>query len=63
MAKNRSQGVRCTNCGCFLDRNERCDCEQLEAERRAERKRAETRRIVEHNLRIMEQAEKEWEYA
>ena len=63
MAKSRSQGVRCVNCGCYLDPGDRCDCEQLEAERLAERKRAETRRIVEQNLRIIEQAEKEWEYA
>ena len=57
------QAVRCVNCGCRLAPGERCDCERVEAERRAAEKAANTRRIVEHNLRMMEQAQLEYLYS
>ena len=63
MAKRDSPGVLCVNCGCRLDSGERCDCEQQEAQRRTERKAARTREIIAHNLRMMEQAQEEWDYA
>ncbi len=63
MLRKKGPGIRCANCGCHLDPGERCDCEQREAERRAAEKAAATRRIVEHNLRMMEQAMVEFDYA
>lgn len=63
MARKKGPGIRCVNCGCHLDPGERCDCEKLEAQRRSAAKQAETRRIVEHNLRMMEQALVEFDYA
>lgn len=56
-------GIRCVNCGCRLDHGERCDCEKITAEKRTAEQMEKTRRIVEHNLRVMEEAEKEWQYA
>ena len=63
MVKRNGPGIRCVNCGCHLDPGERCDCERVEAERRAAEKAANTRRIVEHNLRVMEQAQLEFYYS
>lgn len=57
------QAVRCVNCGCRLDPGERCDCEQQEAQRKTAAQQAKTRCIVEHNTRMMEQAQLEWGYA
>lgn len=59
----KSPGICCVNCGCRLDPGERCDCEKITAEKRTAEQLARTRRIVEHNLRVMEEAEKEWQYA
>lgn len=63
MAKKNGPDIRCVNCGCHLDPGERCDCEQQEAQNKAARKAAETRRIIAHNLRVIEEAQREWEYA
>ena len=63
MAKRNGPGIRCVNCGCHLDPGKRCDCERVEAERRAAEKAANTRRIVEHKLRVMEQAQLEFYYS
>ena len=49
-------GIRCVNCGCRLDPGERCDCEKITAEKRTAEQMERTRRIVEHNLRLMEEA-------
>lgn len=62
----KSPGIRCVNCGCRLDPGERCDCEKITAEKRTVEQLARTRRIVEHNLRVMEEVDrvwKEWWYA
>ena len=63
----KTPGIRCTECGATLDRNEYythvCDCEREAAEKRTAEQLARTRRIVEHNLRMVEEAEKEWQYA
>ena len=59
----KSAGIRCMECGCRLDPGERCDCEKITAEKRTAEQLAKTRRIVEHNLHVMEEAEKEWQYA
>lgn len=67
MSKKSRPGILCCECGARIDRSEyythRCECEQKIAENRAEQKAAETRRTVEHNLRVMEQAMIEWDYA
>lgn len=63
MSRKNSPGIVCVNCGCRLDPGERCDCERTEAERRAAARAAETRRIVEHNPRMMEQAQMEFYYS
>lgn len=59
--------IRCTECGAYLDRGEyhvhRCECERMIAEKKAEQKKARTAGIVAHNMRMMEQAAIEWEYA
>lgn len=55
--------VRCTDCGAMLDPGERCDCERLNAERRKVDKQAKTQAIIAHNLEMMEQATKEWEWS
>lgn len=59
----KTQGVRCVECGCILDYGERCDCEQRTAERLEEAKRASIRRTIAHNIKMMERAREEWEYA
>lgn len=62
--KHRNRpGVRCINCGCYLDSGERCDCEQREAERREQKKHAERQAIIAHNIQMMAQAQQEWDYA
>lgn len=63
MERSKTQGIRCVECGCFLDHGERCDCEQRTAERLEEAKRASIRRTIEHNIKMMERAREEWEYA
>ena len=63
MSRKNGPGIRFVNCGCRLDPGERCDCERTEAERRAAEKAARTRRIVEHNQRVMEQAQLEFYYS
>lgn len=63
MAKRKSQGVRCVNCGCTLDPGERCDCEKLEVKRKEMAQKAQRSRIVSHNIRMMEQARIEFDYA
>lgn len=63
----KSPGIRCAECGATLDRSEYyshvCDCERTSAEKRAEKKAARTREIVANNLRVIEQAQREWDYA
>lgn len=63
----KSPGIRCTECGATLDRREYyshvCDCERVSAEKRAEKKAARTRENVANNLRGIEQAQREWDYA
>lgn len=63
----KSPGIRCTECGATLDRSEYyshvCDCERMSAEKRAEKKAARTREIVANNLRVIEQAQREWDCA
>ena len=64
MAKrNNGPGILCVNCGCRLDPGERCDCEQREQQNAQQRKTAKTRRIIAHNIRMMEQAQIEFDYA
>lgn len=63
----KSPGIRCTECGATLDRSEYyshvCDCERQAAVKRAAQKAARTREIVANNLRVIEQAQREWECA
>lgn len=59
----KSHGIRCVNCGHRYVPGKRCDCEKITAEKRTAEQMEKTRRIVEHNLRVMEEAEKEWQYA
>lgn len=61
--RNRGPGIVCTNCGCRLDPGERCDCEEREQRSAQQRKTAKTRRIIAHNIRMMEQARIEFDYA
>ena len=63
MKASKTQGIRCVECGCILDHDERCDCESRTAERLEEAKQASIRRTIAHNIEMMEQARKEWEYA
>lgn len=67
MSKKSHPWIRCTECGAYLDRSEyhthTCDCERIAAEKRSAEKQAETRQIVADNLRVMEQAMIEWDYA
>lgn len=60
MAKKHGPGIRCANCGCHLDPGERCDCEQQEQQRKDAAARAKTRRLIAHNLRMVERAQEEW---
>lgn len=66
-SKQKGPGILCAECGARIDRNEyyshRCDCERIAAEKRAAQQQARTRSIVAHNMRMMEQAATEWEYA
>lgn len=63
----KTPGIRCTECGATLDRSEYyshvCDCERQAAEKRAAQKAARTREIVANNLRVIEQAQREWDCA
>ena len=63
MANKKGPGIRCVECGARLDPGERCDCEKIIAQQREARKSARTREIVANNIRMMERAETEWEYA
>ena len=55
-------GIRCTECGARLDPGERCDCERTAAEKQTARQLAHTRRIIAHNIRMMERAQAEFDY-
>lgn len=59
----KKPGVRCVNCGCRLDPGERCDCERIERQNRTAEQRARTRAIIEHNMRMIEQAQREFLYS
>lgn len=63
MKNKRLPGIRCVECGARLDPGERCDCEKTIAQQREARKSAKTREIVAHNMRMMERAAMEWDYA
>lgn len=63
MKRNNRPGVRCPNCGSYLDHGERCDCERIEAQRREAAKLARRNAIIAHNMEIMAQAIQEWDYA
>lgn len=63
MTSKKHPGIRCMECGARLDPGERCDCEKIIAERKLAEKKARTRRIIEHNLRVVEHAMIEWDYA
>lgn len=65
MMSKKGPGIRCTECNATLDHSERCDCENEPDIKRMVpvRKLANTRQIVDHNLRMMEQAQREWDYA
>lgn len=66
MATDTRPGLRCTECGARLDRNEYyshiCECEREAAEKRTAKQLAHTRRIIAHNIRMMEQAQTEFDY-
>ena len=59
----KGPGIRCVECGAWLDPGERCDCAKTIAKQREARKSARTREIVANNIRMMERAATEWEYA
>lgn len=55
MPKRSGPGVRCVNCGCRLDPDERCDCE--ERENQMLRKQALRKlQLAERNKRLLERA-------
>lgn len=60
-------GIRCTECGTTFDRGEYythvCDCERQKAEKAIARKEARRRQIVANNMRVIEQAQREWDCA
>lgn len=62
LATDTRPGIRCTECGARVDPGERCDCERTAAEKRTARQLAHTRRIIAHNIRMMEQAQTEFDY-
>lgn len=63
MSKRNDPGIRCVNCGCRLDPGERCDCEEIEVRQKTAAEKAKTRRIIAHNMRMMEKADEEWRFA
>ena len=67
MKSKKGPGIRCTECGAVFDRSEYythiCDCERQKAEKNAAQKAALTRQIVANNMRVIEQAQHEWDYA
>lgn len=61
MSKKRNIAVRCPDCDAFLDCGERCDCEQLRAERREAKRASQRRKLVEQNRMALEQAFAEYD--
>jgi len=61
MARKKGIAVRCPDCGAFLDCGERCDCEQIAAERREAKRASQRRKLIEQNRRMMEQAFAEYD--
>lgn len=59
----KGPGIRCVECGCRLDPGERCDCEKLAAERAWLETFARRRKLIAHNMRMMEQAQREFDYS
>lgn len=62
MATDTRPGIRCMECGARLDPGERCDCERAASEKRTAKQLAHTRRIIAHNIRMMERAQTEFDY-
>lgn len=56
-------GVRCAECGCRLDPGELCDCDRIAAERAWLESFARKRKLVAHNIRMMEEARREYEWS
>lgn len=63
MKHDRRPGIKCPDCGCRLDPGEVCDCERLKAEQRMKARHAKTAAIIAHNLEVVEQAMRDWDYA
>lgn len=63
MKNDRRPGIKCPDCGCRLDHGEVCDCERLKAEKRTKERRSKTAAIIAHNLEVVEQAMRDWDYA
>lgn len=59
---NKKPGIKCAECGCTPDYGERCDCEKRKAENASLERQAKTRRIIAHNMKMMAEAQAEWEY-
>ena len=63
MKHDRRPGIKCPDCGCRIDHGEVCDCERLKAEKRTKERRSKTAAIIAHNLEVVEQAIRDWDYA
>lgn len=63
MDKKKGAGNVCEACGCRLDYGERCDCEKLAAERAWLEAFARKRKLVDHNIRMMEEARLEYDWS
>ena len=51
MKHDRRPGIKCPDCGC------------LKAEQRTKARRSKTAAIIAHNLEVVEQVMRDWDYA
>lgn len=58
----KSPGIRCAECGAWLDPGERCDCEKIKAEMAFLKRLSIGRKNATRNRKMMEQAQLEFDY-
>ena len=63
LRKHHGTGVRCVNCGAWLEPGDRCDCERQQAQKREAEQQAKRRAIIAHNRAMMERAYLEYDYS
>lgn len=63
LRKHHVPGVRCVNCGAWLEPGDRCDCERDQAQKREAKQQAKRRAIIAQNRAMRERAYLEYDYS